>query len=216
LIVFQNFITILGDRKETIFETQSKIDAMKAKLELFKTKLESGVVTCFPILEKHLGMARLKLPIHTRRTMICHIEKLRENFEKYFPSNYVNHSWLRNPFLYNVSNIPMELSDSEQEELIDVTFDEKAKNDFKEMSLYQFWATRARDYPQLWAIAAKILSEFSNTYLSERTFSIMNFQKNIRRNRLEVEHDLRIKISNRIPNFKKIIAGPKNSRFCDQ
>jgi hypothetical protein len=179
---------------------------MKAKIDLYILKIQSRSTTCFPILDKHLRISSCDLPDSIKQEIVDHLSKIRSDFDKYFSQNELQHIWIQNPFIFNAQNMPRDLPDPAQDELIDLTFDEKAKIEFTSFSLYQFWSKMKGKYIELSKTAQKILTEFPTSYLAEQCFSVMNFQKNKKRNRLELEPDLRIKISKRVPDFDAIIS----------
>jgi hypothetical protein len=60
-------------------------------------------------------------------------------------------------------------------------------------------------YPEVSNEAAKLLVQFSSTYLCESGFSALAYIKSKYRVRLDVENDLRCALSQMSPNIKKLI-----------
>jgi zinc finger BED domain-containing protein 5/7/8/9 len=77
---------------------------------------------------------------------------------------------------------------------------------FKTISLGEFWLSMNQEYNTLKKIAVAMLLQFSTSYLCEKGFSSMLFLKNKYRNRLEVEHDLRVNLYKGDVNFCEWIS----------
>lgn len=60
--------------------------------------------------------------------------------------------------------------------------------------------------------ARKFLTGFATSYLSERAFSLVNHLKSKKRNRLDVQHMLRVRLSGYHPNFDELINKSKGRR----
>lgn len=138
-----------------------------------------------------------------------HLLSLKSKIEAYFP-DISSENWefklTRDPFQINVDLLP----DHIQEQTIDLQCDSKAKVDFPNMDLEDFWLQYLPVYPEVAMEAAKLLVQFSSTYLCESGFSALADIKSKYRARLDVESDLRCSLSKLQPNIKKIV----NEKQC--
>ncbi|XP_029657542.1 general transcription factor II-I repeat domain-containing protein 2B-like [Octopus sinensis] len=75
-----------------------------------------------------------------------------------------------------------------QLEIIDLKCDSDLKNKFTMVGLDTFYKYLLPKYPNLTALAAKILSMFGSTYLCGQLFSLMNINKTKFRSRLTHTH----------------------------
>lgn len=60
-------------------------------------------------------------------------------------------------------------------------------------------------YPRAVSTAMKFLIPFATTYLCESGFSTMVTIKTKSRNRLDIKDDMRVALSNTVPDFKAIL-----------
>lgn len=118
-----------------------------------------------------------------------HLNILSLNFDRYFPSkseaDIQKTKWILNPFLKdNVSGT--NLTNSEQETLIEMHCDSHMKDMFKQCHRTQFWAKAFKEehYKSVATKAIKELVSFHSSYLSEQGFSQMIVVKNKMRNKL--------------------------------
>jgi hAT family C-terminal dimerisation region len=171
----------------------SKILGIKRKLEFYVTKIKTGDLSCFPVLRSQLEESgRSSLQPKLQELFVEHLKKLRDEFYKYFPQDEVDHVWILNPFVFDTSNLPIELTSTAQEQLLTLSSNVVLATKFKTMSLTEFWISVRPEYTELMDVAATVLLKFSTSYLCEKAFSAMLVLKNKYRNRLEVENDLRI------------------------
>lgn len=94
---------------------------------------------------------------------------------------------------------------SEEDSLIELSCDQDLKSSFKTTPLILFWMNVRKDYPAISKIALRQLMGFSTTYLCERAFSTLVYLKNKYRNRLNVESDLRLKLSSLVPDIDTLV-----------
>jgi len=139
------------------------------------------------------------------KTQICeHLDKLEKSFNDYLISTYSKTDiWLRNPFVVDLNLIYD--SDLVKDELIDLRSKEMARQDFQTKNLIEFWCTLTQAYPRAVSRSMQFLIPFATTYLCESGFSSMVTIKTKSRNRLDIEDDMRVALSNTVPDFKKII-----------
>jgi hypothetical protein len=117
--------------------------------------------------------------------------------------NQLNSS-MQGPFIYDAYNLPEELTTPAQEELLSLASDISLKQRFNLSTLEKFCLTTERTYTHLYSIAMKMLLKFPTLYLCEKGFLTMLFLKNKYRARLDVEHDMRIKLANDEPDIQII------------
>ena len=83
-------------------------------------------------------------------------------------------------------------------------------NSFKEKHLkisanIFFWVSIHLIYPTVSEYVIQQLIPFATTWLCEAAFSAMSVLKTKHRNRLDVEHDLRLSLSKITPQFQKLV-----------
>ncbi|XP_057658039.1 zinc finger BED domain-containing protein 5-like [Diorhabda carinulata] len=130
-----------------------------------------------------------------------HLRGLSSEPRRYFPPILTTNKWIQNPFDEENSKNANLAEDA----LIEISCDSIMKTMFKEKSLTSFWLNVKPSYPGLFEKAMRFLIVFSTTYLCEHT-------KNKYRNRLDVESDLRLKIS----NFNLDIQSLVQSKQCQK
>uniref|UniRef100_K7F206 Uncharacterized protein n=1 Tax=Pelodiscus sinensis TaxID=13735 RepID=K7F206_PELSI len=115
---------------------------------------------------------------------------------EYFPPIDASKMWIKNPFTVDTENEEiLQLSASEVDSLIELSCDSALKENFDKLSLIDFWLSCRNEYSHSSEKAVKFLMPFVTTYKCETSFSSLVFFKNKYRNRLNVEPDLRIKLS---------------------
>lgn len=90
--------------------------------------------------------------------------------------------------------------------------DQTLKSYFKSTQLVQFWLNVRKDYPAIAKIALRNLMSFSTTYLCERAFSTLIYLKNKYRNKLNVESDLRLKLTSFNPDIDFLVKNKQCQR----
>ena len=134
------------------------------------------------------------------------MKTLSASFNNYFSPGELNvmKTWIIDPFKFNVDTLPDD--ESYKEDLIDLKESRNMKMEFESMVLDNFWSIQLETYPKLAEKALTVLLPFSTTYLCEAEFSSLVYLKNKYRNRLKtVENDLRIALSNRQPQYEKLV-----------
>ncbi|KAL4147955.1 hypothetical protein QTP88_002268 [Uroleucon formosanum] len=129
---------------------------------------------------------------------------------KYFHQPDPNNTWIRNPFSCDIEKIE-NLSEQEQDELIDWVTNGKMKNIFGDKKLIDFWLIVQNYQKQMAEKALRHLIPFCTTYRCEQAFSTYCYMKNKYRNRLNIDADLRVKISSMQPDLDEIMN--KKERF---
>lgn len=150
--------------------------------------------------------------INFQEVIVKHLDASIDEFNKYFPDIKTD-SWqsklLRDPFVVDI----MILSESIQEEAIELKFTSCAKHDFEICELQKFWLKYQQVYPLVSAYAIKLLIQFSSTYLCEKSFSSLLNIKSKYRSCLNVDNDLRCALSEISPNIKKLVSQQKNCQI---
>ncbi|KAF2879093.1 hypothetical protein ILUMI_27081 [Ignelater luminosus] len=138
--------------------------------------------------------------------MIKHLHGLRSSFRDYFPEPDRNKNWIVDPFNTDVSDI-IGLTTVQENQLIEISCDSALKRNFKESSLSSCWVNLKKVYKEISEEALKHLLLFSSTYLCEKAFSALVYIKNKYGNRLQLESNLRLQLSNNInPNITNLVA----------
>ena len=126
-------------------------------------------------------------------------------FQHYFPELKEEEAILpRNPFSksLDVSDIP----DKMQEQFIELKNDSTAFDIYHEKSLSQFWYDTSESYLQISKLAFRTLLPFPTTYLCKSGFSTLLQIKTKEQNRMKVEHDMRLALSNTQPQISRLAA----------
>jgi zinc finger BED domain-containing protein 5/7/8/9 len=183
--------------QSNIFSMQDKIEAMKMKLNRWIQRTESEIFEMFPNYSQIVTSKCEFNKQHVKMLIQCHLQKLIEKFEKYFPNSEINSRklWIRDPF-NNWDNTM--LSPTDEDTLLELTKDSSLKSLFMNKSPVQFWIKVRNEYKHLFTIAIHYLLPFASTYLCEKGFSTMVNIKTKQRNRLGIDSCMRIAMSNAI------------------
>ncbi|KAK2711473.1 hypothetical protein QYM36_012591 [Artemia franciscana] len=185
-----------------------KMCAFIKKLEFWLKKVQRNSVSVFPTLDKFADDSEID-----NLNTICdcireHLTKLRDELVSYFPSimnQYRTQDWIQNPFVEDVTS-SSGLSDKLTENLIELASDRALELKFQNVTVSQFWLEVKGEYKELSEIAMSALLPFESTYLCEVSFSAMSLIKTKHRNRLSVQNDLIIAVSDIEPRFDNILA----------
>ena len=186
----------------------SKMCAFIKKLEFWLKKVQRNSVSVFPTLDKFADDSEID-----NLNTICdcireHLTKLRDELVSYFPSimnQDRTQDWIQNPFVEDVTS-SSGLSDKLTENLIELASDRALELKFQNVTVSQFWLEVKGEYKELSEIAMSALLPFGSTYLCEVSFSAMSLIKTKHRNRLSVQNDLIIAVSDIEPRFDNILA----------
>ena len=192
----------LQGKDVTVFKAHDKIRAISRKVQFWHSCIESSNTECFSTLHDYLVEINDRLHENVREEITEHLQKLQENFVRYFSEDRTNSSWINNPF--QVKEKPANLSVSDYESLIEVTSDSSLKQRFEDESLVSFWSYLVPEFPAIAKQALHALLPFSTTYLCEAGFSFYTAIKTKYRSRLNAAADLRIKLSTIKPNITKL------------
>ncbi|KAK2725580.1 hypothetical protein QYM36_000173 [Artemia franciscana] len=187
----------------------SKMCAFIKKLEFWLKKVQRNSVSVFPTLDKFADDSEID-----NLNTICdcireHLTKLRDELVSYFPSimnQDRTQDWIQNPFVEDVTSSFSGLSEKLTENLIELASDRALELKFQNVTVSQFWLEVKGEYKELCEIAMSGLLPFGSTYLCEVSFSAMSLIKTKHRNRLSVQNDLIIAVSDIEPRFDNILA----------
>jgi hypothetical protein len=209
--IFEKLNTLnlqLQGKNLNVFDLSEKIESFCKKMHLWKNKLKENCFDMFPTLCRSIQDFPLEEnhKIVMLKTMEGHLENLSTNFRRYFFAeediNLSNWNWVCNPF----DSKPNGLSLEEEEQLIDVSSSTSLKMDFSTKSLTNFWIELSNDFSVIKAKAIRILLVFPTSYLCETGFSAVASLKSKYRNKLQLEKELRVAISNVEPNLQRLCA----------
>jgi hypothetical protein len=130
-----------------------------------------------------------------------------------FPEPNKSKEWIRNPFSATYVIESFGLSARMCDQLIELGSDGALKITFSEKSLTNFWIHVKSEYPELANSAIKHLLSFPTTYNCEIGFSALIGLKSVKRNRLNVEPDLRLKLSSIAPDVAKLVKDCKQHHY---
>jgi len=117
--------------------------------------------------------------------------------------------WIINPFKDDyIENIPDGILAKEL--FIDLTSDSALKIAFKTKNTTNFWLNVKQEYSALSTKALQFLNPFVSTYLCENTFSHLLYTKEKYRNIINVESDLRLKVTNLEPDIDIIVRSKQH------
>ena len=167
-----------------------KIKAFEAKLQLFKRHLLEAIPNTAYLLALQEIMTRFpqsNFSAQTRRYAL-HISSLAEEFKAHFPefATIERESTLfSSPFSVDPDDVPNHL----QLELIELQCDTESRNRHQQLSLANLYRQLDKDkFREIRVFAKNMLSLFGSKYLCEKTFSVMNINKNRGRGRLTDSH----------------------------
>ena len=135
-----------------------------------------------------------------------HLLLLKDEIKQYFfnDGDAQACTYIQNQFTAKPDDLPM--GTGEQEELIDLQFDEGAQEKFKDSTLANFWLNVRTSYPVLAKNVIPQLLLFPTTWKCEQSFSTFLAIKSKTRNCLvNPEHDFRCSVSSISPRFAKLV-----------
>ncbi|XP_041840400.1 SCAN domain-containing protein 3-like [Melanotaenia boesemani] len=195
----------LQGKMTTVFKLADKVAAFKAKLDLWRRRVNRGIFDIFQtvagILEETESEPSFSQLVHD------HLSLLLNEFERYFPTTKdprTAKEWIRNPFL----NKPGEsnMSVQEQDQLLEIANEGSLKSMFETTTLPVFWIKVMAEYPEIATTALKTLLPFPTSYLCEAGFSAVTATKTKLRSRLDISHTLRVSLSPITPRWDHLTA----------
>ena len=152
--------------------------------------------------------------ISMKKEFCSHLDTLQTSFQGYFTCNLdslKSEAWIRNPFLIDLNGINDE--DPNKEELIDLRASELLKIEFNAKTLEEFWCSQQQSYQSLEKQAIRSMIPFATTYLCEAGFSALVTMKTKHRNRMGVQHDMRVALSKTHPQFSDLVQKNTTTGF---
>ena len=202
----------LQGKDTTIFKVQDKIQATRMKLDLWCGRIDRKDFESFPSLADFLLTSKEELDGDTTQAFKAHLQGLHSELGKYFEEPDPSFEWIRNPFVtdkVNIEKVSVNLSSKEADNLVEIATSGTLKTLFRERSLANFWAQVQPEYPGLAEIALKHLMPFPTTYNCEIGFSTLVDLKTKKRNRINVEPDMRLKLSRLEPDIPRVMRQQK-------
>ncbi|XP_041849953.1 zinc finger BED domain-containing protein 5-like [Melanotaenia boesemani] len=192
----------------TIFDVRDKIKATCLKMELWCDRLDRGEFDNFPTLADFLLTAGENVDESTVASFKKHLQGLHSQLGIYFPELEASCEWVRYPFgdKTHIQEISSKLSPREADSLVDIALDGTLKTTFTEKSLTDFWLYIQPEHPELSDTALKLLMPFPSTYICEAGFSALVGLKTKQRNRISVNYDMRLKLSDLEPDIASLMA----------
>lgn len=195
-------LSLQGSSK-TPFEVHGKIKAMIKKLNLIVNAVENNSYESFAKLEQFLFENKFEPTIELKTCIISHCKMLIITFSNYFPESHEDHLWIQNPFLEQQRS---KLCFKDKESLIDISCNPTQKIAFQNTNLFSFWMKQKTEYESLYREAVKYLLPFTSTYLCEQGFSSMVIIKNKYRTTMNLEPNMRLKLTKIEPDIKSLIS----------
>ncbi|XP_072377904.1 protein FAM200A-like [Diabrotica undecimpunctata] len=204
-----NVLNLKLQGRKNLLNTYDAIKGLIENISLWQRRLHSSKpnFSSFSKLNDLLHDIQT-LPLHLvsdlKDVISRHLEELKNQIRQYFP-DVSSENWefklTRDSFHIEVDILPVNL----QEQAIYLKCDSQAKADFANMDLEEFWLTYFPVYPEVTLVSAKLLVQFSSTYLCESAFSALAYIKSKYRSRLDVESDLRCALTQFQPNIEKLV-----------
>ena len=89
---------------------------------------------------------------------------------------------------------------------VEITLDGTQKTTFRDKCLTDFWVHVQPEHPELAGSALKVLMPFPTTYNCEAGFSTLVGLKTKQRNRINVEPNMRLKLSSLEPDITRLMS----------
>nr|XP_055197810.1 zinc finger MYM-type protein 6 isoform X2 [Nyctereutes procyonoides] len=186
----------------TLFNLYNKMDIFKEKLKMWLKRTQENDYDMFPSFSEFLNSSDLNMR-GIASIIFEHLEGLSQMFHDCYPPEEDLRSgnlWIINPFMNHRNS---NLTDFEEEKLVQLSSDLELQSVFKSMSVTQFWINAKTSYPELHDKAMKFLLPFSTIYLCDATFSALTESK--QRNLLVSGPALRLAVTSLIPRIEKLV-----------
>ncbi|KAL7635350.1 UNVERIFIED_CONTAM: hypothetical protein RMT77_014417 [Armadillidium vulgare] len=209
-----NVLNLKLQGQNNILKSYETMKAFLEKIFLWQRRLQSSEpnFSSFSQLSNLLENAEnspLNIKNDLKDLITEHLVSLKDELGKYFP-DISSESWqfklASDPFNIDLDILPAYL----QEQTIELKYDTQARVEFRNMAIDDFWMSYLPMYPQVAMEVARLLVQFSSTYLCESGFCTLACIKSKYRAQLDVESDLRCALSQLTPNIKKIIKDKQN------
>jgi len=131
---------------------------------------EGGLNDCSHTLYMFLRENNLNLIEPVKFKFMKNLSQLIASFQNYFPGDDQQLNWIKDPF---TTDLPTELTISEQNQLLDLSSDPVSKSKFASSPLPEFWIAMKKQYPTVVNKAIRTLIQFASSYLCETGFSAL-------------------------------------------
>jgi len=175
-----NLNKMLQGRSKVVTQYYDSICAFKLKLSLWETQLAGGDAAQFPCL-KDVCATQHAADMRRFKDKITGLLRQFEQRFQIFGELEKDFKVFCSPFSVNGSDLPVNI----QLEIIDLQCDSDLKGKLAAAGLDTFYQHLLPGYPNLTALAAKVLCMFGTT---EQVFSVMNINKTKLRSRLTHKH----------------------------
>ena len=190
-------------KQKILIDTVDKISAFKDKLCLWSARVEKNKFASFPNLNLILEDANDDaVQEKMKQIVLTHLKNLCVQFDKYIPEKRKDFEWVKNPFTFAIDPDDDRLQFSEN--MIELQNDTGFEQMFQTTSLTEFWTNVKKEKPLLWHEAKYVLLPFPTSCMCEAGFSQLTVLKTSIRNRLNVQHPLRLALSNIEPCLEKL------------
>uniref|UniRef100_K7GA61 DUF4371 domain-containing protein n=1 Tax=Pelodiscus sinensis TaxID=13735 RepID=K7GA61_PELSI len=183
---------ILQGTKTNILKVHEKVEKLRLWAQRVNKRNFKSFCTLTELQEKY---AETNISDVISAAIKEHLLGLTSRLNEYFPPIDASKMWIKNLFTIDTENEEILQVDS----LIELSCDSALKENFDKLSVIDFWLSCRNEYSHLSEKAVKFLMPFVTMYKCESSFSSLVFFKNKYRNRLNVESDLRIKLSSFAP-----------------
>lgn len=198
----------LQGKSNNRFSVNDKIKAFIKKCDMMKNSVSNKDLQSFTNLENFVVEHEIKIKDDLIFNIKQHCQMLIDSFKEYFDEDYAQFLWIRQPFI--LDSIPETLKQDEKESFIELSCDGGLKIEFSKLELAEFWLNIKNEYSALSKKALLFLLPFTTTYLCETGFSAMLQVKNKFRSRLNLDPNLRMKLSNIDPDIDSLVAAIQN------
>uniref|UniRef100_A0A674DXZ8 SPIN-DOC-like zinc-finger domain-containing protein n=1 Tax=Salmo trutta TaxID=8032 RepID=A0A674DXZ8_SALTR len=173
----------LQGRNKVVTQYYDSIRSFKLKLSLWETQLAGGDAAHFPCLKNVCATQHVADMKRFKDKITALLREFEQRFQ-IFGELEKDFNVFCSPFTVNPSDLPVSI----QLEIIDLQCDSDMKGKFAAAGLDTFYQKLLPGYPNLTALAAKLLCMFGTTYLCEQVFSVMSINKTKLRSRLTHKH----------------------------
>lgn len=188
-----------------------KINSFKEKLQLWCRRVRRGNLSNFSSLEEMVDKNECLIP-SVSNEILDHLEILSKSLDGYFKGGEleISKTWIINPYSFNLDN--MSDDDKLKDDILELRTNRILAMQFESDTLEKYWCSTMKMFPKLSEIALSVLIPFATTYLCESGFSALVSIKTKFRNRLDVQSDMRIAISSRVPRFENILLNKQEQK----
>ena len=178
-----------------VFKLSDKVTALKAKLELWRWRMNTETFNKFCTVAEIIEQTEVK---HSFSQLEHdHLLQLPNEFKHYFPIKKdpkMANEWICNLFVKRPGQSkPFLLED---EKLVEIVNDGDLQTMFGTTSnLFAFWLKVKAEYPDIATKALKALLPFPTTYLSEAGFSVETATKTRLQNWLDIHNNSSVTLS---------------------